>query len=196
MKRFVLLILIVLLASVFISCTKENNTTQNDPTEKKETVQESSNVETEVEDNAEKEKDIPSDKLEPKDFTLKDLEGNNVSLSDYKGKKIFLNFWASWCGPCQLEMPDFNEFYLEHKEDNFVILAVNIGEDQKTVEKFIEENEYELPILLDKDMKISKAYKVRGIPTTYIINESYEIVDIQVGAILSDKIQEIYDALE
>ncbi len=105
------------------------------------------------------------------DFTFENLEGNKVSLSDYRGKKVFLNFWASWCGPCRLEMPDMEKLHKELNPEEAVILAVNIGEDRSTVSKFLRDNNLTFATALDVFSASPDRYNLRGIPTTFIIDE-------------------------
>ncbi|MBQ4347432.1 MAG: TlpA family protein disulfide reductase, partial [Firmicutes bacterium] len=85
------------------------------------------------------------------DFTVYDSEGNAVMLSDFIGKPIVLNFWASWCGPCKMEMPEFNEAYAELGEDiQFLMVNVTTGrETQESASAFIEENGYSFPVFYD-----------------------------------------------
>ncbi|HDR7803627.1 MULTISPECIES: redoxin domain-containing protein [Bacillus] len=119
------------------------------------------------------------------DFTLTKLDGTNVKLSDLKGKKVILNFWATWCGPCQQEMPDMEAFYKEHKE-NVEILAVNYtpsekGGGEEKVSNFAKEKGITFPILLDKNIDVTTAYKVITIPTSYFIDTKGVIQDKFIG---------------
>ncbi|PFI85365.1 redoxin domain-containing protein [Bacillus cereus] len=119
------------------------------------------------------------------DFTLTKLDGTNVKLSDLKGKKVILNFWATWCGPCQQEMPDMEAFYKEHKE-NVEILAVNYtpsekGGGEEKVRNFAKEKGITFPILLDKNIDVTTAYKVITIPTSYFIDTKGVIQDKFIG---------------
>ncbi|PFO53713.1 thiol:disulfide interchange protein [Bacillus cereus] len=119
------------------------------------------------------------------DFTLTKLDGTNVKLSDLKGKKVILNFWATWCGPCQQEMPDMEAFYKEHKE-NVEILAVNYtpsekGGGEEKVSNFVKEKGITFPILLDKNIDVTTAYKVITIPTSYFIDTKGVIQDKFIG---------------
>ncbi|CDN37105.1 redoxin domain-containing protein [Bacillus thuringiensis] len=119
------------------------------------------------------------------DFTLTKLDGTNVKLSDLKGKKVILNFWATWCGPCQQEMPDMEAFYKEHKE-NVEILAVNYtpsekGGGEEKVSNFAKEKGITFPILLDKNIDVPTAYKVITIPTSYFIDTKGVIQDKFIG---------------
>lgn len=134
--------------------------------------------------------------MEDYDFTLEDLKGNKVTLSELKGKKVFLNFWASWCGPCKAEMPDIEKLYQEAKDSDLVILAVNVGEDKKTVQKFIDDNKYSFPVLLDTTGEVSQLYQVSGIPTTYFINSGGFLADGANGSIPYEAMRESVDNLK
>ena len=118
-------------------------------------------------------------------FELTKLDGTNVKLSDLKGKKVILNFWATWCGPCQQEMPDMEAFYKEHKE-NVEILAINYTPSEKgggaeKVSNFAKEKGITFPILLDKNIDVTTAYKVITIPTSYFIDTKGVIQDKFIG---------------
>jgi len=116
------------------------------------------------------------------DFTLKGLDGQEVSLSDFRGEPVLLNFWASWCGPCRLEMPFLQEIYEKWSGKGLVLLAVNIQEDQGTVEDFIAGAGYIFPVLLAPGNQVPLSYNVRGIPATFFIDADGVIRDIKVGA--------------
>ncbi|EEL05057.1 AhpC/TSA [Bacillus mycoides DSM 2048] len=119
------------------------------------------------------------------DFELAKIDGTNVKLSNLKGKKVILNFWATWCGPCQQEMPDMEAFYKEHKE-NVEILAINYtpsekGGGEEKVRNFAKEKGITFPILLDKNIDVTTAYKVITIPTSYFIDTEGVIQDKFIG---------------
>ncbi|MBJ8103774.1 MULTISPECIES: redoxin domain-containing protein [Bacillus] len=119
------------------------------------------------------------------DFELTKLDGTKVKLSDLKGKKVILNFWATWCGPCQQEMPDMEAFYKEHKE-NVEILAINYtpsekGGGEEKVRNFAKEKGITFPILMDKNIDVTTAYKVITIPTSYFIDTKGVIQDKFIG---------------
>ncbi len=120
------------------------------------------------------------------DFTVYDAEGNEVHLSDYLGKPVILNFWASWCGPCQMEMPDFDEKYQEIGED-VQFLMVNVTDGQReTVEsasKFIEEEGYTFPVFFDTDSNAALTYRAFSLPTTYFIDAEGRAIAQATGAI-------------
>lgn len=120
-------------------------------------------------------------KNSPPDFALNDLEGNKVSLSDYKGKIIFLNFWATWCGPCKAEIPELEKANKNLDPNEAVLLTVNltdgIRETPNIVTEFVKINKLKFKVLLDEETKIADLYNVNLIPTTFIINKKFEIVN-------------------
>jgi len=131
------------------------------------------------------------EKLPAPDFTALDIDGNEVNLSDYIGKPIVLNFWASWCGPCKMEMPDFHEKYLELGED-VQFLMINVTTGRETLESayaFIEEQEYTFPVLYDTEMSAAMAYSAYSLPTTYLIDADGYVVAKATGAIDAETLQ-------
>ena len=132
------------------------------------------------------------------DFTLQTLEGETVKLSDYRGKKVFLNYWATWCPPCREEMPEMQRFH-EAYEDEVVILAVNGTGSEKSredVKKFVAENDFTFPILMDKELEINQIYQILSIPTTYFIGTDGVIQEPRiVGPMTFEVMEEKKDAL-
>jgi peroxiredoxin len=108
------------------------------------------------------------------DFTLPDPQGKKVSLKDFRGKIVFLNFWASWCGPCRDEMPAMERLYEEFKEKGFVVLAVNIKDSRKDALAFVKELKLTYPILLDPEGDVGQLYGAWGLPATYLIGAKGE----------------------
>lgn len=120
--------------------------------------------------------------IQAANFKLKDLSGKDVSLSDFTGKKVFLNFFATWCPPCRGEMPDIQQIYEETKDKDIVILAIDLGEDVKTVQSFADKNKYSFNILLDSDTAIATKYEIASIPTSYFIDRKGNITAKHIGA--------------
>jgi cytochrome c biogenesis protein CcmG/thiol:disulfide interchange protein DsbE len=100
------------------------------------------------------------------DFTAETLNGDTVTLSDLQGSPVALNFWATWCVPCTVEMPALESAAARHADQNLVVLAVNAGESPGTVRAFMDEYNLTIPALLDRDGAILDLYTVRAFPTT------------------------------
>ncbi|WP_297632248.1 TlpA disulfide reductase family protein [uncultured Clostridium sp.] len=120
---------------------------------------------------------------EMKDFTLENLNGEKVSLSQYKGKTIFINFWATWCTPCESELASLSKVYNEYKEDkDIVILTINVGENEKTAKDFMTKNNYSFPVLLDSTGEVAKEYGAKALPISVVINKEGKVVEYKRGA--------------
>ena len=140
--------------------------------------------------------EIPTQNVMAIDFTLKDLKGNDISLSSLQGKFVFLNFWATWCPPCRAEMSSMEILHKKYKRKDFTILAVNLQESNTRVQKFLKENKYSFPVVLDSNGQVgSGMYGVSGIPTTYFIGKEGQIIARLVGTREWDT-REIYDIID
>ncbi|WP_339059994.1 TlpA disulfide reductase family protein [Tepidibacillus marianensis] len=121
------------------------------------------------------------------DFTLKNEQGQNITLSQYKGKPIFINFWASWCPPCKVEMPFIQQAFEKYK-DQVVFLGVNLtsNDSRDAAINFMKSNGYQMPILFDdnKDPKktVGTLYRAVSIPTSYFIDKNGVIQVKHTGA--------------
>lgn len=110
------------------------------------------------------------------DFTLKDLEGATVSLKSLRGKVVLVNFWATWCPPCRIEMPSMNGLYEKFKGKGLMILGVSSDQSEEQIRKFLEKTQVTFPILLDSENTIAPIYKVIALPTSYIIDRDGVLV--------------------
>jgi len=115
---------------------------------------------------------VPSKEIKYIDGELLSLNNKKVKLSNYEGKVIFLNLWATWCSPCRNEMPSMQKLYNDFKDKDFVIIAVDMGEDLETVKAFAKNNGYTFPIFTDPNNDIANSYSTGSIPTTYIIDKA------------------------
>lgn len=123
------------------------------------------------------------------EFTLLDLDGNQVSLSDFAGQPVIVNFWATWCAPCRLEMPILQHVFDVHKENGLVILAVNEAESPETVNDFFyDEMNFSYIPILDEETEVGKAYGAVGLPSTFFINESGEVTAVHRGVLTENQI--------
>lgn len=121
-------------------------------------------------------------------FTLTNLEGDPVKLSDYQGKVVLLNFWAAWCPPCKAEMPAFDALQQAYQGDDLVILAVNTTyqDDLAAAQEFVVENNLSFPVLLDMDGKVSNAYQILAMPSTFFIDRDGIIQQVIIGGPMSE----------
>lgn len=127
------------------------------------------------------------------DFTMTDADGATLTLADFKGKPVLLNFWASWCGPCQSEMPDIQKAWEAHGQDiDFVIVNMTgmSGETEQAARTFLADNGYTFPVYFDKDSSAAAAFGVNSIPQTYLIDAEGNILGGYMGAMTSSIIDE------
>ncbi|WP_096084858.1 TlpA disulfide reductase family protein [Agaribacterium haliotis] len=113
---------------------------------------------------------------------LKNTEtGAMVSLSDYKGKVVYLDFWASWCGPCRVSLPLLNDMYKELAPKGFEVVAVNIDETQADAVNFLTEYPVDYPVLADPEGSVPAVYEPKGMPTSYLIDRSGRVQIVHTG---------------
>lgn len=116
-------------------------------------------------------------------FTLKSLSGPEISLDQYQGKYLLINFWATWCGPCKMEMPSLEALYQKFKSDKFDVLAISNDIFGKTVvEPFVKANNLSFTVLLDQQLKVSYQFGIISLPTTFLIDPQGRIIGARQGA--------------
>ncbi len=125
------------------------------------------------------------EKREPAvDFKLVDSNGKEAKLSDYKGKVVLLNFWATWCGPCQIEIPWFKEFEQTYKDRGFAVLGVSSDEEGwEAVKPYIKEKAMNYRVVLD-DLKMPSPYKeIEALPTTFLVDRDGKVAVEHTGLV-------------
>jgi len=126
-------------------------------------------------------------KILAENFTIYDKDGNTVTIDDFKGKPLVINIFASWCGPCKFEMPYFQSAYDKYKNEDVMILMVNMTDGQKETkeraEKFMKDNGYTMPIYFDVDMDLAVKYVVMNIPRTIFIDKDGYVSLDHIGVI-------------
>lgn len=127
------------------------------------------------------------------DFQLEQINKNNeletVRLSDLEGKGVMLNFWGTWCKPCEEEMPYMQKLYPEYKEKGIEIVAVSLDSTKLVVDQFIDRYDLTFPVPFDKSEEIRDLYKVGPIPSTFFINSEGEIEEYVEGALTLDRLE-------
>lgn len=129
------------------------------------------------------------------DFALVDMNGEKHQLSDYKGQGVFLNFWGTWCKPCEREFPLIDKQYQEYKDKGLEILAVNVGESNFAVQKFIDRKGLSFPVLIDDNKSVMETYKINPLPTTLLINPEGKIEKVITGEMNEEMIREYMEQI-
>jgi peroxiredoxin len=123
-----------------------------------------------------------SERHEAPDFTLKDAEGKTVHLSDYKGKVVLLDFWATWCGPCRIEIPWFMEMQRKNRDKGFEVLGVSMDDEGwDVVRPFLKELSINYRVMIGNDATASEYGGVDSLPTTFLIDREGKIAAVHVG---------------
>ena len=128
------------------------------------------------------------------DFTLLDMDGNEVTLASFFGKPIILNFWASWCGPCKMEMPEIQKFYDKYGQEIHFLL-VSVDSSLETAKAFIEGESYTFPVYYDATSVGAYTYGASSIPLTYFIDAEGNLTAYYVGAMSESILQQGVDMI-
>ncbi len=115
------------------------------------------------------------------DFRLASLDGGQISPADYAGEVVVIDFWATWCGPCRLQAKHLEELHEEYDGKGVRFLAVDLGEDEQTVRRYVEKTPFPYPVLLDPRDDLSARYQILGLPTVMIIDKAGAISFLETG---------------
>ena len=125
------------------------------------------------------------------DMPLTDINGNEVNLQSYQGQWVVVNYWATWCPPCIVEMPELQAFHDEHADKNALVLGINtelIGKQQ--LAEFLEDYFITYPVFVSKPIQQSELGLIPGLPTTFLVSPSGEVVARQVGPVTREMIEQ------
>ena len=125
------------------------------------------------------------------DFTLRQVEGPNLRLAEQRGNVVLVNFWATWCGPCRVEMPHLNRLYAKYRGAGFVLLGVNIDDDPAAAKALAAKVGLKFPVLLDTDKKVVGAYDLNAMPATVLIDRDGRVRYLHRG--YKDGYENTYD---
>lgn len=122
------------------------------------------------------------------DFELKNVDGETIRLSDLQGQAVLINLWATWCPPCREEMQTIEKVYKEYKDQDFVVLAVNMTyqDDPRKIDHFVAEQKLTFPILLDETGDMANDYQMRSLPTSFFIGRDGVINEVVIGGPMAE----------
>ena len=124
------------------------------------------------------------------DFTLAAIDGVSYTLSELRGQVVVLNFWATWCTPCRIEMPMLQARYERDRENGLIVLGVNFDEPAADVRLFGQELELSFPLLLDPGAGVQRLYRVRGYPSTFVVDREGKLVAEHIGLMSESQFDE------
>lgn len=119
-------------------------------------------------------------KLAP-DFSLPGLKQDSVKLADYKGKVVYVDFWASWCGPCRKSFPWLNEMQQKYGKQGFTVIGINVDQKREDADKFLAQVPAQFTIAFDAQGNTPKAYQIKGMPSSLIIDQNGNVQSMHAG---------------
>lgn len=128
------------------------------------------------------------------DFTLENLDGEPVALEDLRGKVVLLNFWATWCGPCRVEMPALESRHQKYPVQ-LAVVGIDFDEPKENVAAFVEEFGLTFPILLDPGAVVQDAYRIRGYPTSVFLDQDGTVQIVHIGIMTEDQLDDYLQEL-
>ncbi len=128
------------------------------------------------------EMEYPAESFIAPGFELPSLSGGTVDIKNYRGKVVFINFWATWCATCKVEMPSMQKVYDRFKDQGLAMLTISVDKDLSLIQPFMDEYQLTFPVLLDPKSSVAKQdYKTTGVPETFIVNKHGVIVHKAIG---------------
>lgn len=125
----------------------------------------------------------------PPNFRLTLADGQGLTLHDLAGRPVMLNFWATWCGPCRIEMPEIVR--RAQTETELIVIAINVREELSLVQAFAADFQMTMPVALDLEGEVSDLYEVRGMPTSYFVDRDGQIAAVWTGLLTPDRLAEM-----
>jgi thiol-disulfide isomerase/thioredoxin len=134
--------------------------------------------------------DTASVKMVP-NFTLAGLEDSKISLSDFRGHYVLLNFWATWCPPCQAELPELQAYYTAYRSKGFILLGIDVQEDASTVSTFLQQRGFDFPVVLDSNGAVHASFGTNALPLSVLVGPNGELVKMwRPGAITRSMLEQ------
>ncbi len=115
------------------------------------------------------------------DFSLEQLDGSRLALRELRGQVVLVNFWASWCGPCKVEMPLIQQVYDQYRSRGFQVVGVDFGEPREDAAEFVQQGGFSWPFVLDGNQAVAKRYNILGLPASFFLDRQGVIRQIHVG---------------
>lgn len=128
-------------------------------------------------------------------FELQSVAGETIALSQYRGQVVVLNFWATWCGPCRLEMPVLQSRFERYSPQGFIVLGINAGEGSDPITAFRDELGLSFPLLLDPQEDVQRLYRIRAYPTSILIDRQGKIAKVHFGIMTEEQLDEYLSEL-
>jgi thiol-disulfide isomerase/thioredoxin len=134
--------------------------------------------------------DTASVKIVP-DFTLAGLEDSKISLSDFRGHYVLLNFWATWCPPCQAELPELQAYYTAYRSKGFILLGIDVQEDPTTVSTFLQQRGFDFPVGVDMTGAVHASFGTNSLPLSVLVGPNGELIKMwRPGAITRSMLEQ------
>ena len=130
------------------------------------------------------------------DFALVDLNGQKHQLSDYEGQGVFLNFWGTFCKPCEEEFPYIDNQYKYFEDKGVQVLAVDVGETEFAVRKFVERHELTFPVVIDQSEEVQTAYGINPLPITFLIDKDGTVVKSHTGQLTEEMVHDFMKQIQ